>query len=637
MRPGQSIGRNLSPAALKLDPSRAPAATALAAVFAAACVLLAILAAAHWGMTQQRAAVAWAGETREVLRVIASLRGALVDVQNGHRGFTIEGTEEALVPYRAGVDRARREWARLALLLEHTPEQQPALAELRRLLPARFATAESLVQARRDGGVLGVRQLLASGAAAREMAGLRAVLDGMERTQEQLLASRLAQAEHDSRRLWLAFASIGALMAGAVALAYVQSRRRQAEVQRLSESEERFEMMVRGVKEYAIVFLDARGRVQTWNPGAERILGYTEQEASGGRTHVSSFYTAEESAAGSPAADLLAAAETGQRKGEGWRVRRDGSAFWASSVLSAMRHPDGALRGYCLMLRDLTERRKADEALRSEMRERARIDAELQRLNESLEAQVDTRTRELQQANGALLAAKSRLQELSARLIDAQEQERRHIARELHDETGQALTVIRMNLVNAANEENAPTHVADSIAVVDRAISQIRGMALRLRPTMLDDLGLIDALEWLLEQQARSAGWKGRFELVGDCPPLPPQVETACFRIVQEALTNAVRHARAKHVSVRVQGDAEGLRIVVEDDGVGFDRASFETPEERMKHFGLVSMSERAGLVGGTLEIDTGREQGVRITLEVPAAGDGRASEVMQLVVGSAG
>jgi signal transduction histidine kinase len=232
----------------------------------------------------------------------------------------------------------------------------------------------------------------------------------------------------------------------------------------------------------------------------------------------------------------------------------------------------------------------------------------------ALESEQQARTLELQQSNEALRAAKERLQALSSRLISAQEEERRHIARELHDETGQALTLIRMQLAElAALHPQAQADVAGCTQHVDRAISHIRGLSLRLRPPMLDDLGLADALEWVVEQQSRAAGWQASLALDEVEKRLPDTVETACFRICQEALTNAARYARATEIRVSLHQSGAALELAISDNGTGFDLARYRTPEERKKHFGLVSMSERASLAGGRLDIATAPGHGTRI------------------------
>jgi PAS domain S-box-containing protein len=590
----------------------------LAGFVAAGCVVLALLAATYWLSLQQRRAAAWVSETHSVLRAIANTRAALVDIQNGHRGFTIEGSEQALQPYRDGVAAVERETAFLRAMLKDTAEQQANLRELQRILPRRLESAARLVQARRDGGLDAVRQILETGWPAVQMSALRATLQAMEGQQEQLLQQRLSTQERALRWFWGLAGTVSALLALALLVLYLQVRRRSADQQRMLESEERFRLMTSNVVEYAIVMLDLEARVCTWNAGAERILGYQEPEITAG-THFACFYGEQDVRAGLPNADLHVAMVRGHCATEGWRVRRDGSRFWATMVLNAVHGPDGALRGFCLVLRDLTKRRQAEECLRAEVAERVRIGAELERVNHSLEAVVAERTRELQRANAELEAARQRLQDLSARLIHSQEQERARVARELHDATGQALSVLRMHLLQVLHGSEAGPRVRDSLAIVDAAIAQIRDMALRLRPTMLDDLGLVDALEWLVQQHSKSCGWKVQLDLDDGCPRLQPEIETACFRIVQESLANAARHARAGRVALKMRVHGGQLEVTIEDDGAGFELEQVRSAQRRDRHFGILAMTERARLVGGSFAIHAAPGAGVRIEVTVPA------------------
>jgi signal transduction histidine kinase len=165
----------------------------------------------------------------------------------------------------------------------------------------------------------------------------------------------------------------------------------------------------------------------------------------------------------------------------------------------------------------------------------------------------------------------------------------------------------------------AGPRVTDSLAIVDAAIAQIRDMALRLRPTMLDDLGLVDALEWLVQQHSKSCGWKVQLDLDDGCPRLQPDIETACFRIVQESLANAARHARASRLALKMRVHEGRLELTIEDDGTGFELEQVRSAQRRDRHFGIVAMTERARLVGGAFAIHAAPGAGVRIEVSVPA------------------
>src|SRR5689334_9604590 len=205
------------------------------------------------------------------------------------------------------------------------------------------------------------------------------------------------------------------------------TERRETE-QKLKESEERYRLLVSGVKDYAIFMLDPKGYILTWNEGAQRIKGYASAEIIG--QHFSKFYTPESAKTGWPDRELELATEQGTFSDEGWRVRKDGSTFWANVVITALRDTNGDIYGFAKVTRDMSERREWEEKiqnLNNELRARIAQLGESQRI-------VELRTVELQN--------------LSARLLNIQDEERRRIARELHDELGQELTGLKLMLQN---------------------------------------------------------------------------------------------------------------------------------------------------------------------------------------------
>lgn len=153
--------------------------------------------------------------------------------------------------------------------------------------------------------------------------------------------------------------------------------------------------------------------------------------------------------------------------------------------------------------------------------------------------------------------------------------------------------------------------------MVDSAVRQIRSVARNLRPSVLDDLGLADALESVLEQHAEASGWRTRMraDRIGR---LAPELETTCFRIGQEALTNVARHAHATFVEIGLHASNDELELVVADNGAGFDSSEVGSVEMRRKHFGLVSMSERANIAGGKLEVQSAPGEGTRLRVTLP-------------------
>lgn len=597
----------------------------LSGFLASGIVAVALVAGTYWMSLREREAQQWISHTHEVLAAVAQTSAHLVQIQSAQRGFVITGNEAELQPMDSARDALQQDMQRLRDLTLTDAEQPANLRELESHLASRLAMAAVVVETRRTRGFEAARSLIDQGSNRQEVAALREVLQRMESRENELLAQRQAGHAEGLAVLRAGALALLLLLLAALPLLYRQILRTRRTERQLLEREQQFHAMADSVTEYAILLLDAEGHVRTWNPGARRIKGYEADEIVG--RHFSRFYLPQDAAAGMPQRALAKAAAEGRFSDEGWRVRKDGSRFWASVNLSPVRDAEGQVSGYCKITRDLTERKASEEALHAEVRERARAETELQNLNARLEMLVGERTLALQQANEALTAAKERLQALSARLISAQEEERRHIARELHDETGQALTLIRMQLSELA--EAAPAQqVGECMQNVDRAISHIRSLSLRLRPPMLDDLGLVDALEWVAEQQARAAGWKLRLDLPELDERLPEATETACFRICQEALTNAARYAHARQVSVALRLSPAAMVLEVADDGDGFDLDRYRTPEERKKHFGLVSMGERASLAGGRLDIVTAPGHGTRVraVFELAAPNDNPTS-----------
>lgn len=218
-------------------------------------------------------------------------------------------------------------------------------------------------------------------------------------------------------------------------------------------------------------------------------------------------------------------------------------------------------------------------------------------------------------------ASKVRLRTLSLRLVEAQERERRHVARELHDEAGQALASLRFGLRvlerEAAEGGAVAPHVADLIRTTDAVIDGLHRLAADLRPASLDHLGLAAALRQYARSTATTFGLAVRFKARGfPGERLPTAVETALFRAVQEAVTNAVRHARASRVDVLLEHRGDRVMAMVEDDGVGFEPERVQSGE----HFGLLGLRERAEALDGTLTVESAPGAGTTVVMEVASA-----------------
>jgi signal transduction histidine kinase len=212
--------------------------------------------------------------------------------------------------------------------------------------------------------------------------------------------------------------------------------------------------------------------------------------------------------------------------------------------------------------------------------------------------------------------ASHKLQALSHRLVEVQETERRHIARELHDEIGQSLTAAGMNLQAALQAPGAAAleqRLEESIQAVERVLEQVHDLSLNLRPSMLDDLGLEPALRWYTHRQAALTGMKAEFRADPLDERLDSVIETECFRVAQEALTNVVRHAHARAVWVDLSRKNGHIHLSVRDNGVGFDVAALRGAAVNGASLGLLSMEERTALAGGGLKLHSAPGQGTEI------------------------
>jgi signal transduction histidine kinase len=225
---------------------------------------------------------------------------------------------------------------------------------------------------------------------------------------------------------------------------------------------------------------------------------------------------------------------------------------------------------------------------------------------------------ELQERYEEGLRARQELQELSARLLSAQEEERRSISRELHDEVGQSLSALLMEAGNAAarvspDSTEVRRHVESIKRLAEASVQVIRNMSLLLRPSMLDDLGLVPALEWQAREVFKRTGLRVQVTADENASELPDEHKTCIYRVVQEALHNCARHAQAHNVTVEVREQPSQIVLTVEDDGRGFD-------SRRVRGLGLVGMEERVHHLGGTLRVKSKPGAGTTIAVVLPLA-----------------
>ena len=385
-----------------------------------------------------------------------------------------------------------------------------------------------------------------------------------------------------------------------------------AERRRSEESMARLAALVETSND-AIVIWTLEGRVATWNPGAERMYGYSAAEALGQPSVLLVPPERED-----VFREVLARIEQGERLEhfETVRWRKDGSRVEVSVTMSAVRGADGALVGISSIARDITDRRQAEE--------------ELRRARDDLELRVQQRTAELIEANAALEAEIARREraeaartELWRQLVTAEEQERSRLARELHDQMGQHLTALMLGLKALEDDLQGAAGVRERLQrshdLVGRIGQDVHRIAWELRPTALDDLGLQAALANYAEEWSKHSDVAVQFRIAGlDSRRLPSPIESTIYRIVQEALTNILKHAEAQAVNLVLGLRDHHAFVIVEDDGRGFEPRGLESDPDTVRRLGVLGMRERLALVGGKLEIDSAPGEGSVIIASIP-------------------
>jgi len=380
-------------------------------------------------------------------------------------------------------------------------------------------------------------------------------------------------------------------------------------------NEERLRLLTESFTDYAIFSVGLDGRIQSWNRGAEHLFGYSEEDIIGKPTSV--LFTPEDRNAGVPEAEMETARKLGRAADERWHLRNNGTRFFASGAMAPLF--DGkTLIGYAKIARDLTDSK--------------RIEMELNQYRETLEARVAERTAELKATNASLrqeIIDRQRIENerttLLRRIVSTQEDERRRISRDLHDQLGQRLTALRLKI---ASLKEACDGDSDLISRIQRLEeigvgldSEVNFLAFELRPSVLDDLGLVVAIGNFVREWSQHYGIAAEFHASGlRRRRLEPDLETNIYRITQEALNNTLKHSKAVNASVLLEVRKKNVILIVEDDGVGFDVSEAAKKRAAGAGLGLIGMRERAALFGGTVEIESAPNNGTTIFVRIPAA-----------------
>jgi PAS domain S-box-containing protein len=293
------------------------------------------------------------------------------------RGYIITGQEVFLEPYRAAAPGIRANLDRLKSLTADNPRQQGRLAMLERAVAEKLDSLQQNIDLRKQKGFEAAQQRVATGIGTEQMNRVRTIIFEMKQEEEDLLKRRALEFRANTRKTSLTFSCVILMEFLLLGLVYYVFRRDTAQRRRadeaLRESEERVRLLVDGVRDYAVLMLDPAGRIASWNQGAERIEGYKADEILG--CHFSRFYPPEDVRNCKPERELKTAIAEGRYEEDGWRVRKDGSRFWANVVITALTNEAGKLRGFSKVTRDITERRQAEQLLQeSEDRHRKLFD-----------------------------------------------------------------------------------------------------------------------------------------------------------------------------------------------------------------------------------------------------------------------
>jgi PAS domain S-box-containing protein len=359
------------------------------------------------------------------------------------------------------------------------------------------------------------------------------------------------------------------------------------------EGNEIFRLLIESIRDYAIFVLDPVGIVLTWNAGARAMKGYTKEEIVG--KHFSVFYPPESMESKWPQRELALAEKEGRFADEGWRIRKDGTSFWASVMITALRDPAGKLAGFAKVTQDLTERRQNEERI------------------QSLNRELRNRVAELDESRRVIELRTLELQKLSAQLLQIQDEERRRLARELHDDLGQQIAALKMMLGSTANREAAE--------IAESAAATVRNLSYLLHPPLLDETGLRAALHWYVDGLAKRSNIDISLIVRPQIfPRLTNELETTIFRIVQESLTNVYRHAATESVRVEIDKQPEWIIVRVRDYGKGVPKEILGNRSHGNLGVGISGMRERVRQFGGELTV-TRAEPGTLVEAKIPLFG----------------
>jgi len=552
----------------------------LGVLFTSALIALALAVVAIRASERQLEANRWFAHTHEVLASIARIGSSLTEVESGQRGFVVAGTDAYLAEYTSGVAHLGAELRRARALTADNPGQQVRLDRLENALARFLAAADQIVEARRTRGFDTAQRLMDSTGRMEQMGLMQGVLRELEQEEDGLLQARERTMRSDIREFWWSMIALIGALAITLPVFYVLIRRRQAQAKALHvELQQRLTGIIDSAMD-AVITIDDEQRIVLFNGAAEALFGWPRAEALG----ASIALLIPNRFRGGHALHVERFGRTGvtaRRMGTQRIVmgaRRNGEEFPIEASISQVEQ--GGKRFYTVILRDVTDRVLAEDRLRESQEE---------------------------------------LHEIASSAQAAREQEKSRISRELHDELGQLLTALKMDLSSLRAtlvEEAQLARVEAMEGLLATTVTATRRISSDLRPLVLDDLGLVPAAEWLVQHFKQRTGTVCRLTVEPPDLDLQDPQATAVYRILQESLTNVAKHAQARSVEVNIRRDNDGIRLTIHDDGRGFRPRDPRKPLS----FGLVGLRERVYFLEGSVEIESEPGEGTTIRARIPSS-----------------
>ena len=543
-------------------------------------MLVVIAAVAAFTLHQVSTSDGWVDHTHDVINNNQQLLSDVKDAQSAERGYIITGDESYLNPYHSAADDIPRVLSRLLQFTADNPAQQQRLKTLAGLIAQRIAVLDEAVRQRRENGFDAAQAVVVAGQGRIVMDQIRNAGQAIENEEYDLLRQRQEARRGRIQDGFIATVAAALLALIALVLAPIDVRRSAAQrdaalrIQRESESTTRaiFQSAAQG-----ILMVDGSGRIVSANPAMGSLFGYSEEELvgqpiemllpeklrGGHVAHRSSYFAAPQNRPMGVGLDLQAR-------------RKDGSEFYAEISLSYVITAHGTLA--VAFVSDISKRKTDEQAIRHQREE---------------------------------------LRTLAARLMTAQDDERRRIARDLHDDLSQKLAYLAMDIGKLANKPTSPDSAADLRPLQRRAAEAadtVRRISHQLHPSILDDIGLEAALEQSCEEFQERSGIHTHFSSHNIPESLSRDVAGSLFHIFQECLRNVSKHSQTEEVYVALELVDGNLCLTVRDEGVGLRTAQLKSG----KSIGIVGMQERAHLVNGIVSIESEQGEGTQVTVQIP-------------------